>query len=124
MSKEMIGLRSSDGKIRVRVDGEVWAFTVKQWIWIGRIVKGEDEDKVASELGITRKEVGKWLKDERVTGFIGLMMKAVVIGEIYDEKVWKMRMVEIFEDEGVSMKNRIEAGKELGARVAPKVERV
>jgi hypothetical protein len=116
-----------DTGISVKVGQVVRMFSVKQLIFMVRAAGAEsveDMEGIIGEMGLSGKTVGRWLGEAGVKAFIADRRRNKVLKLVRDEDWWYARMTDIFEDGQVSMKNRIEAGKEAGMRVSPKVEKV
>jgi hypothetical protein len=120
---------SESGEVVMRYGGEAYRFNLRQWGYLMRLTSGDGGGiermwEVARGMGISEREYGRWVGGGQMKEFLMKWMADRVVVGIKGEAWWIGRMCEIFEDEGISIKNRIEAGKEIGSRVAPKVERV
>jgi hypothetical protein len=114
-------------KVRVRLGEEVYAFPVRQFLFLCNVVKASSTDEVEAigrEMGVGLKQVGRWMGEAGVKAFIGEKLRRRVVRAVYGEDDWFSDMVSVWQGETEVSKNRMEAGKELGARLAPKIERV
>ena len=119
----------SDGdmKVSIRVGRDVYRFPVKQMLFLCALTKVEGLDEVgvlAKRMGVSDRTFGRWMGEGQVQRFMEAKMRDKVVKAVCDENWWLGEMVDVWNGDKKVTKNQIEAGKEIGMRVSPKVERM